>query len=148
MSLRIGAHMSVAGGVSKAVDRGVLHGCEALQIFSKNANQWLGKPLDPGEVHVAPQPEHAEVEHRHAGGAKARDRLAPHRRVSEHRVLSLGRRCSRMQPQPDMGKAGRRGHFDELWRRKLEQRQMVERDDRHGADDNTSNATTLRIMER
>jgi deoxyribonuclease-4 len=50
MSLRIGAHMSVAGGVSKAVDRAVLHGCEALQIFSKNANQWLGKPLDPVEA--------------------------------------------------------------------------------------------------
>ena len=48
--LRIGAHMSVAGGVSKAVDRAVVHGCEALQIFSKNANQWRGKPLDPAEV--------------------------------------------------------------------------------------------------
>ena len=42
--------MSVAGGVSKAVDRAVVHGCEALQIFTKNANQWLGKPLDPLEV--------------------------------------------------------------------------------------------------
>jgi deoxyribonuclease-4 len=48
--LRIGAHMSVAGGVSKAVDRALVHGCEALQIFSKNANQWRGKPLDPVEV--------------------------------------------------------------------------------------------------
>jgi len=48
--LRIGAHMSVAGGVSKAVDRAVAHGCEALQIFSKNASQWRGKPLDPAEV--------------------------------------------------------------------------------------------------
>jgi deoxyribonuclease IV len=48
--LRIGAQMSIAGGVSKAVDRAVAHGCEALQIFTKNANQWRGKPLDPGEV--------------------------------------------------------------------------------------------------
>jgi deoxyribonuclease-4 len=48
--LRIGAHMSVAGGVSKAVERAVVHGCEALQIFSKNASQWRGKPLDPAEV--------------------------------------------------------------------------------------------------
>src|ERR687896_2749466 len=48
--MRIGAHMSVAGGVSKAVDRAVLHGCESLQIFSKNASQWKGKPLDPAEV--------------------------------------------------------------------------------------------------
>ena len=42
--------MSVAGGVSKAVERAVLHGCEALQIFSKNASQWKGAPLDPGEI--------------------------------------------------------------------------------------------------
>ena len=48
--MRIGAHMSVAGGVSKAVDRAVVHGCEALQIFCKNANQWLGKPLDRDEI--------------------------------------------------------------------------------------------------
>jgi deoxyribonuclease-4 len=48
--LRIGAHMSVAGGVSRAVDRAVVHGCEALQIFSRNASQWRGKPLDPDEV--------------------------------------------------------------------------------------------------
>jgi deoxyribonuclease-4 len=48
--LRIGAHMSVAGGISKAVDRAELHGCEALQIFSKNASQWKGKPLDSAEI--------------------------------------------------------------------------------------------------
>src|SRR5688572_12326753 len=48
--LRIGAHMSVAGGVSKAVERALVHGCEALQIFSKNASQWRGKPLDAAEV--------------------------------------------------------------------------------------------------
>jgi deoxyribonuclease-4 len=48
--VRIGAHQSVAGGVSRAVDRAVVHGCEALQIFSKNASQWRGKPLDTGEI--------------------------------------------------------------------------------------------------
>ena len=42
--------MSIAGGLSKAVDRAVAHGCEALQIFAKNASQWHGKPLDPAEV--------------------------------------------------------------------------------------------------
>jgi deoxyribonuclease-4 len=48
--MRIGAHMSVAGGVSNAVERAVIHGCEALQIFTKNASQWRGKPLDPAEI--------------------------------------------------------------------------------------------------
>ena len=42
--------MSVAGGVSNAVERAVIHGCEALQIFAKNANQWRGRPLDADEV--------------------------------------------------------------------------------------------------
>jgi deoxyribonuclease IV len=42
--------MSVAGGVSRAVDRAVVHGCEALQIFCKNANQWLAKPIEPAEI--------------------------------------------------------------------------------------------------
>jgi deoxyribonuclease-4 len=50
--MRIGAHMSIAGGVSKAVDRAVVHGCEALQIFTKNASQWRGKPLEPREVRL------------------------------------------------------------------------------------------------
>ena len=49
--MRIGAHMSIAG-VSKAVDRAVVHGCEALQIFTKNASQWRGKPLDPAEIRL------------------------------------------------------------------------------------------------
>ena len=42
--------MSVAGGVSKAVDRAVLHKCEALQIFTKNASRWRNPPLDPAEI--------------------------------------------------------------------------------------------------
>ena len=48
--MRIGAHMSVAGGLSKAVDRALLHGCETLQIFSKNANRWAAPPLDRADV--------------------------------------------------------------------------------------------------
>jgi deoxyribonuclease-4 len=48
--LRIGAHMSVAGGVANAVERALLHGCESLQIFSKNANRWIAPPLDAADV--------------------------------------------------------------------------------------------------
>jgi len=42
---RIGAHMSVAGGLPLAIARAKLHECEALQIFTKNASQWKAKPL-------------------------------------------------------------------------------------------------------
>lgn len=47
---RLGAHMSIAGGVSRAFDRGEQIGCEAMQIFTKNQNQWEAKPLEPAEV--------------------------------------------------------------------------------------------------
>lgn len=42
--------MSVAGGLPLAVDRAVIHGCEAFQIFAKNANQWRGRVAPPEEV--------------------------------------------------------------------------------------------------
>jgi deoxyribonuclease-4 len=42
--------MSVAGGLPRAVERGVVHGCEAMQIFAKNANQWRGRHLPPDEI--------------------------------------------------------------------------------------------------
>jgi deoxyribonuclease IV len=42
--------MSVAGGLPLAVDRAVVHRCEAFQIFAKNANQWRGRVLPPEEI--------------------------------------------------------------------------------------------------
>src|SRR5215212_8385602 len=47
---RLGAHMSVAGGLPRAVERAVAHRCEALQIFAKNANQWRGRVLPKEEI--------------------------------------------------------------------------------------------------
>ena len=47
---RLGAHMSVAGGVPRAVDRAIAHRCDALQIFAKNANQWRGRALPADEI--------------------------------------------------------------------------------------------------
>ena len=47
---RIGAHMSIAGGLPRAVDRAVAHGCEALQIFTKSAGQWRARPLPADEI--------------------------------------------------------------------------------------------------
>ena len=45
-----GAHMSVAGGLPRAVERAVVHKCDALQIFAKNASQWRGRPIPADEV--------------------------------------------------------------------------------------------------
>jgi deoxyribonuclease-4 len=47
---RLGSHVSVAGGLSLAVERAQALGCEAFQIFSRNANQWAAPPLDPLRV--------------------------------------------------------------------------------------------------
>lgn len=50
MSPKLGAHMSTAGGVSKAFARGQSIGCAAMQIFTRNQNRWDSKPLDPGQI--------------------------------------------------------------------------------------------------
>lgn len=46
----LGAHMSIAGGVSNAFDRGESIDCVAMQIFTKNNNRWSAKPLDSKEI--------------------------------------------------------------------------------------------------
>jgi deoxyribonuclease IV len=47
---RLGAHMSIAGGLPRAVDRAEASGCEALQIFTKSAGQWRARPLPAEEI--------------------------------------------------------------------------------------------------
>ena len=42
--------MSIAGGLPNAVARATIHGCEALQIFSKNASQWRARSLPREEI--------------------------------------------------------------------------------------------------
>lgn len=47
---RLGAHLSIAGGLPRAVDRAVASKCEALQIFTKSAGQWRARPLPMDEI--------------------------------------------------------------------------------------------------
>src|SRR3954469_15953606 len=47
---RLGAHLSIAGGLPRAVDRAEASGCEALQIFTKSAGQWRARELPPDEI--------------------------------------------------------------------------------------------------
>jgi deoxyribonuclease-4 len=46
----LGAHLSIAGGLPRAVDRAVASKCEALQIFTKSAGQWRARTLADDEV--------------------------------------------------------------------------------------------------
>jgi deoxyribonuclease-4 len=48
----LGAHVSVSGGLDRAFARGLESGCTALQIFTKNANRWQGKPISTQEAVV------------------------------------------------------------------------------------------------
>ncbi|MEN3337519.1 MAG: deoxyribonuclease [Acidobacteriota bacterium] len=47
---RLGAHLSIAGGLPRAVDRAAASKCEALQIFTKSAGQWRARMLPDDEV--------------------------------------------------------------------------------------------------
>ena len=46
----IGAHMSIAGGVDKAVEKGSSINCTTIQIFTKSNTQWRTTPLKKKEV--------------------------------------------------------------------------------------------------
>jgi deoxyribonuclease IV len=45
-----GAHMSVAGGLHNALLDAQRHGCETVQLFSKNASQWNAPDLSDEQV--------------------------------------------------------------------------------------------------
>ncbi len=46
----LGAHMSIAGGVHLALQRGLSIGCDVVQLFVKSSNQWHARPLDTHEI--------------------------------------------------------------------------------------------------
>lgn len=46
----LGSHVSAAGGLHKAVERALEVGCECIQIFTKNNNQWRAKTLTDKDV--------------------------------------------------------------------------------------------------
>ena len=46
----LGSHQSIAGGFDKAVHRAQQCGCQCLQLFTKNSNQWRAKPIVPDEA--------------------------------------------------------------------------------------------------
>ncbi len=52
MNQLLGAHTSIAGGVSKSVDLAEKLGFTAMQIFTKNNNRWFQKPLEEKEIEL------------------------------------------------------------------------------------------------
>ena len=48
--VRLGAHQSIDGGLHRAVVRAREAGCEVLQVFTRNSNQWRAKNLAQEEI--------------------------------------------------------------------------------------------------
>src|SRR5205809_4299735 len=46
----LGAHMSIAGGLHRALERGRALDCAAVQIFLKNQRQWRARPMTDADV--------------------------------------------------------------------------------------------------
>jgi deoxyribonuclease IV len=104
--IRIGAHVSIAGGVQTAPARAMAIDADALGIFTKNQRQWKTKPLSDDEIagfktgleRAAIRPEHVVI---HASylinianpdaekRAKALDALVDECRRAEQLGLSL-----------------------------------------------------------
>jgi deoxyribonuclease-4 len=51
----LGAHMSIAGGVSHSLERGHQTGCECIQIFTRSSRQWAAKPYPAEEIEAFKQ---------------------------------------------------------------------------------------------
>src|SRR6266850_3737895 len=49
-SILLGAHMSIGGGVHRAIERARAIKCTAMQIFVKNNMQWFARPLQREEI--------------------------------------------------------------------------------------------------
>lgn len=47
---KLGAHMSISGGYFKAVEAASAAGCDCVQLFTKNNNQWRAKAITDDEA--------------------------------------------------------------------------------------------------
>ena len=48
--MRIGCHVSIAGGVDRAVDNAVERGCTAFQIFTRSPRMWGARPIPDADA--------------------------------------------------------------------------------------------------
>ncbi len=53
--VKLGAHMSIAGGFYKAVDAAAEYSMDVVQMFTKNNNQWAAKPITDSDCSLFKQ---------------------------------------------------------------------------------------------
>ena len=94
--MNLGAHMSIAGGLPLALERGRSIGCGAVQLFVKNRNQWRARPLHRGEA----------AAFREEAGSFRREFILAHSIY----LINLA------SPDPDVLTKSRRGFVEEMRR--------------------------------
>jgi deoxyribonuclease IV len=52
MDVKVGFHVSIAGGISNSVNNAKRIGCSAFQIFTRNPRTWASKPVQSDEVRL------------------------------------------------------------------------------------------------
>ena len=50
VSMKLGVHVSISGGVDRAVDRAADLGCDVFQIFTRNPRTWKSRELSEEEI--------------------------------------------------------------------------------------------------
>lgn len=50
MDFKIGAHLSIEGGIYRALERGIELGCKTVQFFLRNNNRWKGREFENLEI--------------------------------------------------------------------------------------------------
>ncbi len=95
---RVGAHVSIAGGVENAPLNAKEIGAESFALFTKNQRQWVGKPLRAENIKLF------KVNCRHAGYAA--ENIVPH----DSYLINLG------HPEKEALKKSRTAFLDEMKR--------------------------------
>jgi len=88
--MRIGGHMSIAGGLYRAVERGYNLSCETIQIFTKNATQWKGKELTPTDIQrFKSARDKRKIEPVIAHNSYLINLASPHRETKEKSIVAM-----------------------------------------------------------
>ncbi len=83
LTLRIGFHVSISGGISNSVDNALKDGCTAFQIFSRNPRGRAATPLDNKDVALFKN----KVAGNLAGGESTRSTPAKTRSTSKRETV-------------------------------------------------------------
>jgi len=97
--VRLGAHMSVAGGFEQAIERAARVGANALQIFVKSARRWEAAPIDAQQARAfADRLRRADLtDHTLAHSSYLINLASPERSLRERSIAALREEMERCE---------------------------------------------------